>query len=293
MYTQFFGNYLLHRGAITPEQLMDAMKEESSSHIKLGTLAIHSGYMTASEVENIIIMQTHQDKRFGDLAVEQGYLTNDQVRELIETQNPNYLLLGQILIEKGYLTHSEFETLLLDYQSENEITEQDISSNELEHIHTLLRNFLKTLDFQDQDYIIQYLSLLFNNLIRFIGDDFSPLDPIPCEEIPITYCISQRIGGSIQLLSGLELDEPTVIAFASRYVGDTFTEFDEYVKASVEDFLNLHNGLFNVNMSNNNSIELSLDPPMRIEDPIFSLEGKSYLIPIAYPFGILNFILAF
>ena len=152
---------------------------------------------------------------------------------------------------------------------------------------------LKTLNLQEKDYVIQYLSLLFNNLIRFIGDDFTPLDPIPCEEIPITYCVTQKIDGSIQLLSGLDVEEKTAIAFASHYVGDTFLEFDEYVKASVEDFLNLHNGLYNVNMSNSNSIELDLKPPIRIEDPVLSLEGKSYIIPIAYSFGILNFILDF
>ena len=59
MYTQFFGNFLLSRGVVTSEQLINAIKEESTTHIKLGTLAIHAGYMTASEADNIIIMQTN------------------------------------------------------------------------------------------------------------------------------------------------------------------------------------------------------------------------------------------
>ena len=100
MYTQFFGNFLLSRGVVTSEQLINAIKEESTTHIKLGTLAIHAGYMTASEADNIIIMQTHEDKRFGELAVQGGYMTEEQVNSLLKMQKPDYLLLGQILIEK-------------------------------------------------------------------------------------------------------------------------------------------------------------------------------------------------
>lgn len=293
MYTQFFGNYLLSRNAVTPDQLMDAMKEETSAHIKLGTLAIHSGYMTASEVNDIFIMQTHQNKRFGELAIENGFLTESQVKELLESQSPDYLLLGQILVEKGYLTHSDFETLLLDYQSENEICEKAGNTPDQQHITALLQNFLKEDALRNSKYAVQYLALLFNNLVRFIGSDFTPLDPIPCEEIPVSYCIVQHIDGSIHITSGLDLDEKTAIAFASHYVGDTFDQFDEYVRASVEDFLNLHNGLFNVNMSNENSIELQLTPPVLIENDVLKPEGESFLIPIAYSFGILTFILSF
>ena len=43
MYSQFFGSYLLRRGAITPEQLTHAISQSSAAHIKLGTLAIHKG----------------------------------------------------------------------------------------------------------------------------------------------------------------------------------------------------------------------------------------------------------
>ena len=293
MYTQFFGNYLLSRGAVTTQQLVDAIKEQSSAHIKLGTLAIHSGYMTASEVENIIIMQTHQDKRFGELAISEGYLTDAQVHELIECQNPDFLLLGQILIEKGIMTHAEFETYLIDYQSENEVTDFDISTETQEQVATLIKNFLKVDQYTENEYIIHYLTLLFNNLVRFIGDDFTPLNPMVSSDIPINYCIAQEISGPIKILSALNMDENTAVQFASQYVGDTFDSFDEYVKASVEDFLNLHNGLFNVNMSNEHSIELTLAPPKLINDPSIKSEGITYLLPIAYSFGILYFVVSY
>ena len=70
---------------------------------------------------------------------------------------------------------------------------------------------------------------------------------------------------------------------------ENFHEYDEYVQASIEDFLNLHNGLFNVNISNEKSIELELEPPVSLENTYISSATKMILMPIIYPFGTLNF----
>ncbi len=141
MYAQFFGNYLLSRGIVTKEQLIRAMQEKSSAHIKIGTLAIHAGYMTANEVDRVIILQTHQDKRFGELAVSQGYLTEQQVIELLRAQTPDFLLLGQFLVDDGIFTIEEFQDIIIDYQSESEIDDFSYSDETIDQIHRMIENF--------------------------------------------------------------------------------------------------------------------------------------------------------
>lgn len=69
-------------------------------------------------------------------------------------------------------------------------------------------------------------------------------------EYMTNYCVTQKDEGLLSFNSGIDMSKSVAIAFASRYAKEEFHEFDEYVKASIEDFLNLHNGLFNVNMSN-------------------------------------------
>ena len=86
------------------------------------------------------------------------------------------------------------------------------------------------------------------------------------------------------------MPETTCISFASRYVNEEFTEFDEYVQASLEDFLNLHNGLYNVNISNTLGKELTLEAPEVVSDELIELSGSSYLLQVMYPFGVINFI---
>jgi len=292
MYTQFFGNYLLERRILTTEQLVDALAEQTKVHIKLGTLAIHAGFMTAGEVDSVVIMQTHQDKKFGELAIEEGFLTEEQVTSLLESQTPDYLLLGQVLIEQKILTNTEFENLLIEYQSENEIYDLDISDFQKKKFDEMISNLCEISDSSQETRLVEYLQLFVNNLIRFIGNDFTLLNLIPCQEYPSVYCVAQNIYGNFKIQSHLDTDETAAIEFASRYADESFFNFDEYVKASLEDFLNLHNGLFNVNMSNEYSYELMLTPPEVHTNELICYNTTHFILPVIYPFGTINFIFA-
>lgn len=290
MYTQFFGNYLLAHNYVTQEQLFDAMKRESDARMRLGTLAISKGYMTAQEVEEVIIAQTHLGRKFGEIAVENGFLTEEQVMTLLREQSPDFLLLGQILVDDGILSHADLENIIADYRSENEIIDLEIDSDNHEVITHLIDNL-----FRSEPNITSesknYFELLFNDFIRFVGEDFTPLPAESITAFPVDYCISQSIEGDYQIRSFLSMDEETAIAFASRYVGDSFMEYDEYVQASLEDFLNLHNGLFIVNASNFASVELSITPPEIIKDPIIDFKHSAYHFQVLYSFGIVHFII--
>ncbi len=292
MYAQFFGNYLLARNMVTAEQLLQAMQKKSSMQIKLGTLAIHAGYMTAGEVERVVILQTHQDKRFGELAIQEGYLTELQVAELLSKQKPDFLLLGQALVENGVFDREQLQNLILDYQSENDLETFEYSSETQETIRQMIEKFFVLAERPLSSQEISLFHLFLNSLIRFIGDDFTIVPPSICTEYPTNYCVSQKIQGRFCTHSYLDIPESCCIDFASRYVGENFTEFDEYVRASVEDFLNLYNGLFLVNMSNDYSLELTLEPPVTEEaETLLVFNEETYLLPIVYPFGTIYFLL--
>ncbi|MCH5332950.1 MAG: chemotaxis protein CheX [Agathobacter sp.] len=291
MYTQFFGNFLIANGYITQEQLLAAMQKEPKKHTKLGTLAMHAGYMTASEVDEIIIQQTHEDRKFGEVAIEIGYLTNEQVITLLKSQSPDFLLLGQVLLDDGILTNQEFEKILTDYRSQNELSDLDMLVEDQDAITKLFENFLivseKALPLKSR----MYIELLFNNFVRFIGDEFSPLYVEEVREFPLECCVKQEVSGNYSIVSYLCMNEETAVAFASSYVEEQFFEYDVYVKASLEDFLNLHNGLFIVNVSNGSSTELVIGPPEQVEEPLLTFEHKTYHIPVLYTFGTVHFLM--
>lgn len=291
MYTQFLGNYLLSKGYITSEQLIDSIRYAKTLHMKLGFLAIHAGYMTCAEVDKIHIMQTHVDKRFGELAVEEGYLTSGEVDELLKMQKPSFLLLGQAIVEKSYMTMKQFEDALISYQSDYKLSETDLTDTQSDKLNLILKDFYQFNSNQYLDYYIEYIGLLFNNLTRFIGDDFTPFKGTAFSSYSTDFSISQKVLGNMEFNTVIDMDEPTYIKFASRYAEDDFVENDEYVNASVEDFLNLHNGLFTVNMSNEHLEELALTPPVRERNSLLTSESKIYCIPIGFSFGTINFLM--
>ena len=284
MYAQFFGNYLLNNNAVTPEQLSAAIEKIGHTHMKIGTLAMHKGYMTAAEVDEVCFLQTREDKRFGEIALERNYLFEDQLEDLLKSQNPDYLLLGQALVDAGALTNNELEALIVEYQEESEIDDV-VSIKSADQTSQLIENFLLVAERPVDKDTITYLRLMFNALVRFIGDDFTPLSPVTVTEYEPNCFISQKMTGPITCTSSIDMEPEVAIAFASRYAKMEFTEFDEYVQASLEDFLNLHNGLFTVNMSANVSMELTLEPPVHVTDPVIELDENTLIIPVIYTFG--------
>lgn len=293
MFIQFFGGFLLNKGIVSAEQLINAMKKEATTHIQLGTLAMHASLMTAEQIEEIRIMQTHTDKRFGELCVDKGYLTEAQVGELLAAQYPKYLLLGQILEEEGVFDQATFHALVQEYISENSIAEEDLPMETGETVLSLVKDYCAELPSRKKEFQIEYLQLLLNNLIRFVDNDFMLLRPVTRSlSYPAQKFATQKIVGEYTLSATLDMSEETASQFASHYVDEEFTDFDEYVQASMEDFLNLHNGLFNVNISNTYSVELGLEPPISGENE--SVEGgpNMFIFPTLFSFGVVNIVIS-
>ena len=292
MYTQFFGNYLLSKEYITNEQLFDALKEKSQKHTKLGTLAIHSGLMTAAEVDSVIVEQTHQDKKFGELTIEMGYLTNEQVKTLLNIQSPDFLLLGQILLDKGIIDNTTLEKIIKDYRHENEISDLDMVLEDKESVENLIEHFFIETSLKPSALDKMYIELLFNSFIRFVGDDYTPLSAELCENFNADCVVRQDICGEYAISTYIGMNQTTAINFASRYVKENFSVYDEYVQASLDDFLNLNNGLFTVNCSNEKALELTLSAPEHLDGEPLTFK-KAYKLKVLYPFGTVHFIIEF
>ena len=290
MFTQLFGNYLLKKGIVNKQQLTEAIRISAESHIKIGSLAIHCGYMTPEQVERVYICQTHEDLLFGQIAIREGYINEEQLDEILREQTPSYLKIGQTLVEQGVITRNEFDVLVHEYQTENEISSLDSVTEQMASFQKMISTFCSYTTITENTKLVSYLHLLFNNLIRFIGADFTPLNMVPIHEHFTTCASSQEITGRIPIQIAIDMESETGIHFASRYAGEDFIEFDEYCQASLDDFLNLHNGLFLVNMSNMHDIELGLNPPLPVCNAKYVPDGDSYFLPVIFTFGIVNFI---
>ena len=291
MYNQFFGNYLFSNGYVTKEQLLSALIRQPKTRIRISTMALYTGYMSPQEVEYVMNLQKEEGKRFGEIAFRDGYLTHAQLVEILNMDVPDFLILGQIFIEDGVLTCEEFENIFIDYRSQNEFLDLELNEENRNNFQSMIEDFSIITATPIPDFGKAYLELLFNNFVRYIGDDFTSLPPTVYTEFPTERCVSQFIKGDYLVNTYLTMNEATALGFASRYANDYFEEYNEYVSAAIEDLLNLHNGVFIVNASNYDSYELSIDTLEFHDHTILSFEKPAFVFPISYPFGIIYFIM--
>lgn len=256
MFSQLFGQYLWKKGLLSTEQLKEVLDLEKSTHVKIGVLAINSGLLNANQVQEVHSLQTVQDKRFGEIAIEKGYITETQLEELLSQQKKGHLLLSQAILDKGYLTLDALEKALKDYKEESGITQEEIEENDPAKI---VRKLLIVPDSANKELYYDYYSLLVRNMVRFL--DTQPTFEITSPEGVNSWFVSQKIKGPIELITSLSMDTETLTKIAARFSGEEIEDCSELAQASVAEFLNLHNGIFIVNMSNN-GVELSLEPQL-------------------------------
>ncbi|MEG0640984.1 MAG: hypothetical protein RR515_00165 [Clostridium sp.] len=259
MFTQYFGQYLLNKDYLTLEQLHCGLECQRESRLKLGVLAVNAGYITADDSDKINEAQKRLDKRFGELAVDMGYLKEEEVEELLSAQSFGHLLLGQALIDKGYMTLQEFEKAINEYKKDYSISEKEFEAIQRDDVDEIVNTFIKFEGSKNEKELKDYLALFTRNLIRFIDSEAVIGEVIKLEEYKGRWTAKQDIKGEINLSTFIEADESSFIKFASKYAEEELRSVDEMVEASVGEFLNLQNGIFLVNMSNE-GVDLEMTP---------------------------------
>lgn len=291
MFSQYFGNYLLNKKLITIDQYKSIMDIQKNVYVKVGILAVNSGILTASEVEEIHHMQTRMDKRFGELAIEMGYLTENQLSEILSEQQTAHLLLGQALIDKDYMTLSELEVALNDYKKDYSLSDIQLKAIQNGDIDEIVRTYINFDGIGNVKLYKDYISLFTRNIIRFISNDIRIEGFKVSDSYRADYMMIQNILGKPNLISGIDAEETTFLKFASKFAGEELCKIDELAIESFGEFLNLHNGIFTVNESNN-GIEYDLTPQRLLKSKVTDKLFEAVGVRVWLPYGVVNLILS-
>lgn len=291
MFSQYFGNYLLNKNYLTAIQLKDAMDYQKSVHVKLGVLAINMGYMNSLQVFEVHELQTKMDKKFGEIAIEKGYLNEDNLEKLLSCQKQGYLQLSQALINRGYLNLDQLQEALENYKNDCHLTEQELDILKQGEIDQIVHIFLKFENSSLKKIYGDYISLMLKNIIRLI-DENPRLEKNPelnayCTE----WLVYQEIKENPNIFTGIAANNEMFLTLASKYAGEEFTAVDEMVQACVAEFLNVHNGIFLVNMSNQ-GIELEMNPQIVGNQVTLTDLAGTYIIPIYLSHGKIDLIVS-
>ncbi|HWR08801.1 hypothetical protein [Sporomusa sp.] len=288
MFTQYFGQYLFNKGIISAEQLCDLLAYEQSARVKLGVLALNAALMTATQIEEVHELQRTMDRRFGELALSKGYLSQSQLDNLLTQQSSRHLALNQAILDKKYLTLGQLEAALEGFKQDNQLSQELLQSLQSADIDQIVRLFFDFPHDQLGSLHYDYVALLLKNIVRFLNDQPLLSRPLPLTRQPEGWIISQQAIGDQTLSTALLLSDSALIDLASRFSQEELTQVDELAKDSVAEFLNLHNGLFLINMSDK-GLELDLKPQTFAADSD-SINLNGYRIPITLTFGSIELI---
>ncbi len=117
---KFFGQYLLEKGILSKDQLIDAINYQKSKILKLGEIAVNCGYITPAQADKINTEQQRTDMRFGDLAINMGFLNEKQVEEIFTIQKNNHIYLGEAIVACGHLDAATADAELALFKKEQE-----------------------------------------------------------------------------------------------------------------------------------------------------------------------------
>ena len=127
MPVQFFGQYLLSKSIVTPEQLLEALSYQEFQTLKIGHYAVEDNYLTPAQAAQINLEQQKRDLKFGETAVAMGLLTRAQVDELLMIQRNNHVYLGEAIIAKGFANKKIIENALKQFDQEQQKFDVDIT----------------------------------------------------------------------------------------------------------------------------------------------------------------------
>ena len=110
-------------------------------------------------------------------------------------------------------------------------------------------------------YYADYMEMFMAGMKNFLHTE-AVVERVPCkedEELPC-YATSQRLSGDINFAAGIIASEPVYLKLAERYSEEELPEMDEMARDSIEEFINVLNGMFSVSLGEE-KIETDLELP--------------------------------
>ncbi len=107
MAVRFFGQWLVERGLVRPDQLLTALDLQKATNRELHVFGVEARIITQKQADEIAQEQQRTDRRFGEIVKEMGLLTEEQIQRLSRRQSGARMFIGEILVQQGLLPFQE------------------------------------------------------------------------------------------------------------------------------------------------------------------------------------------
>ncbi len=113
-----FGEFLVHRGVLSIEEVDKVLLLQRKIAIPLGKLALERSLLTLADIFQIRGQQRKTNSKFGDIAIKLNLLKPRQVDSLVELQKAIKPFVGELLVREGVLSEDALLGWLKEFKAE-------------------------------------------------------------------------------------------------------------------------------------------------------------------------------
>jgi len=274
MAVKFFGQFLVERGVVSREKLLEAVELQESRNLKLGEMALDMGYVTPADIQRAHNAQLSKDMRLGDLLVSMGILTNAQLHDVITHQKNSHLYIGEALVLVNALSSAQLQQQL-----------EAFKEDQAEYI----TNGIELPDGLPNVPILEMMAdLTFKMITRVLHLQYR-IGKCECVSNvkPNHMFAAMPINGDVEAAYILSVSTglQKTIARAILHEEDVESEPAEVLEDTVMEFINIVCGNVAAKASQIGKI-LNIEPPQTLEEPQKGLEIPAGYQAISFPIHI-------
>jgi CheY-specific phosphatase CheX len=248
MTAKFIGQFLLEKGLITRDALIEASEQQLRSNLTLGALAVSKGLLTEEQADAINKEQQRTDKRFGEIAISRFLLNERQIDDLLQAQKKQRVFLGEILIKQGHISRDKFEAELVLFKKEQEKSAELVKVD----LHSLPQHAV----------IEDFLDMTLKILLR-VAKEQVKITSVSHSALQCPYTFAQQVKGDQQFDYVLALPANMVLLLCQHFLRINCTEVNELALDAMNEVLNIISGNGCAKLSSR-GMKVTLEPPRTI-----------------------------
>lgn len=271
MAVQFFGQYLLSKGIVKPQQLVEAVEYQEQQNLKLGEYAVKKGYLSKDDSGRINRLQQSKDLRFGEAAIELGLLNEKQLEELLRAQKNDHIYLGDAVVIRGFADRKTIDAALADFKEE----QKQYTADTIEIPS----------DVPSPDLMASFFDLTAKMMLR-IGDVAAKLGKPEVRSGLVKLngtAVQVTFSGAFDVRYVIDLPDAVTKKIAARMLGQEVTATEE-LEDAVREFANVVCGNIVAKLAQRGK-GADISPPEMLAGSLDISPGKALIYPLATPHG--------
>ena len=169
----------------------------------------------------------------------------------------------QCIYNRSHYSPEEMQKILVAAEQDESSAARLLADDAIDiaPVHTAVLKALGDEYPQEGSWYVKYVDLLMSALKQQLHTEAVVEDRICQEpEKQPCYATSQRLTGDVSITAGIVASEEVYLRLAERYSEEAFSEMDELTVDCMEEFINVLNGLFSVELGKE-KLETDLELP--------------------------------